>query len=289
MIFDIFIDIENMCAASHVHIYGAYSDWMAFMKTPQNTPPFMARMNSEEIIFKRIAFLQKVELFAQLDMSNLRVLAESLKARKYKKKEIIFHQGDDSRASYIIVKGKIRVVRISPDGNETTIRVYSEHDMIGEFSALDSKPRSTMAQAVEDCILLEIEPGKFLRFIYEIPELAVSLIRLLVQKLRWTTSFAETIAQYNTPGRLLLILLHYKDILGKEIASGKRYELNLFMNQTDLASLVGARREWINRILKDWRKRGLIAYEKGTITILDLPAVETELHRSMDIYEQEPW
>jgi DNA-binding XRE family transcriptional regulator len=70
----------------------------------------------------------------------------------------------------------------------------------------------------------------------------MSLIRLLVQKLRWTTSFAETIAQFNTPGRLLLILLHYKDILGKEIASGKRYEIKLFMNQTDLASLVGARR-----------------------------------------------
>jgi CRP/FNR family transcriptional regulator len=73
----------------------------------------------------------------------------------------IFHQGDDSWASsYIIMKGKVRVVRISQDGNETTIRVYSEHDMIGEFSALDSKPRSAMAQAVENCIFLEIEHEK---------------------------------------------------------------------------------------------------------------------------------
>jgi CRP/FNR family transcriptional regulator len=62
------------------------------------------------------------------------------------------------------------------------------------------------------------------------------------------------------------------------------------MNQTDLASLVGARREWVNRILRDWRKRGLIDYKHGKIMIFNLPAVEEERDRRIDLYsDDEEW
>jgi CRP-like cAMP-binding protein len=243
-----------------------------------------ASKTEKTISSQRLAILENVPPFSGLRRSEIAKMAEKLRPKKYKKKEIIFHQGDDSSSAYIIVKGKVRVVRISQSGSETTINVYSQYDIIGEFSAVDGQPRSSMVQAVEDCILLQIDRRDLLHFINEIPGFAIGFIKLLVQKLRWTTSFAETIAQYNTPGRLLFILLHFKDRLGKEIIKNKLYEIDLHMNQTDLASLVGARREWVNRILKDWRQKGLIKHEKGIITILDLPAVVTELERSKDIF-----
>lgn len=108
--------------------------------------------------------------------------------------------------------------------------------------------------------------------------------RLLVEKLRWTTVYAEAIAQHDTAGRSLHTFLHYEEVLRNEIVPGKRYEFNLSMNQTDLASLVGARREWVNPLLRDWSKRGLIEYKSGKITILDLPAVEEERERRLDLY-----
>jgi CRP/FNR family transcriptional regulator/CRP/FNR family cyclic AMP-dependent transcriptional regulator len=230
---------------------------------------------------KRVAFLKESELFADLDENDLNVLAQNLHPKRYKKKEIIFHQGDDSRSFYLILKGKVRVVRVNESGNETSIRIYSDHDVIGEFSAIDGKPRSATVQALEDCVLLEIVYGKFLQLISEFPKLALGLINVLVKKLRWATSFAETIAQYDTAGRLMHIFLHYKDLLGKEIVAGKMYELNLSMNQSDLASLVGARREWVNRILQDWKRRDLIDYKNGKITIIDLASVEKERNRRM--------
>lgn len=232
----------------------------------------------------RIAFLEKIELFEGLDANELNLISKSFHPKKFKKKEIIFHQGDDSRSSFLILKGKVRIVRINEGGNETSIRIYSEYDIIGEFSAIDGSPRSATVQALEDCILLEMEYSRFKKLISEIPEFANGLINVLVKKLRWATVFAETIAQYDTAGRLLHILLHYNDILGKELEAGKKYELNLSMNQSDLASLVGARREWINRILQDWKKNDLIAYRNGRITILDLPAVKKERDRRMDNY-----
>ena len=237
---------------------------------------------NEDIQKSRIAFLKKIDLFAGLDENDLGIISNSFRPKKFRKKEIIFHQGDDSRSSFLILKGKVRIVRINESGNETSIRIYSEFDIIGEFSAIDGNPRSATVQALEDCILLEIEYSKFLKLISEMPEFAKGLMNVLVKKLRWATLFAETIAQYDTAGRLLHILLYYNDILGKELEAGKKYELNLAMNQSDLASLVGARREWINRILQDWRKNGLIEYKNGRITLLDLPAVKKERDRRMD-------
>jgi CRP-like cAMP-binding protein len=98
----------------------------------------------------------------------------------------------------------------------------------------------------------------------------------LADKLRWTTIYAETIAQYDAAGRLLHILLLYNDQFGETLEPGKKYELDLSLNQTDLASLVGARREWVNRLLRDWQKRGLIEYNAGKIILLDLPRIKAE-------------
>jgi CRP-like cAMP-binding protein len=72
------------------------------------------------------------------------------------------------------------------------------------------------------------------------------------------------------------MLLLYNEQFGQEAEAGKRYVLDLSLSQTDLASLVGARREWINRLLRDWQKRGLVTYEAGKIIILDLPRAKQE-------------
>jgi CRP/FNR family cyclic AMP-dependent transcriptional regulator len=243
-----------------------------------------------ETLRKRKTFLRRVPPFDDLREEDLNTLATSFNSRKYRKKEVIFHQGDDSHALYIVMKGKVRIFRLSPAGDETSIRIFLVHDMVGEFAAVDGRPRSTTAQAMSDCILLEMEQGRFLRCIRNMPELALGLIRHLVGKIRSTTAYAEAMAQYDTAGRLLHFFLHYKDLLGKEIEGGKRYEVDLSMNQTDLASLVGARREWVNRILKNWSARGLIEYRQGRITILDLHAVEKERDRRIEAStNEEDW
>ncbi|MBW1789515.1 MAG: Crp/Fnr family transcriptional regulator [Deltaproteobacteria bacterium] len=244
-------------------------------------------VSQTEILEKRVAFLEKVALFDQLSRADLEVLAGSFQARKYKKRETVFHQGDDSSVLYVVMKGKVRILSISPAGNETSIRIFTTYDTIGEFAAIDGLPRSATAQTVEETSLLEMSQPTFLGHLRGMPDLAMGMIRLLVGKLRWTTDYAEAIAQYDTAGRLLHMLLHYNEVMGKEIEAGRRYELVLAMTQADLATMVGARREWVNRILQKWRRNGLIEYSHGTITILDLPAVEEERDRRIDLYRDE--
>jgi CRP-like cAMP-binding protein len=225
---------------------------------------------------KRTSFLSNVPLFAELGEKDLETCVDDLRLKPYSKGEVIFRQGDNSHELYVILQGKVRVFRISPSGHETSIQIFSTGDVIGEFAAVDALPRSATAKAIGRCVLLEMARDTLLQRMREIPDLALGMARLLVSKVRWTATYAEAIAQYDAAGRLLYILLFYNEQFGIEIEAGKRYVLDLALNQSDLASLVGARREWVNRILGDWRKRGLIEYQGGKITILDLPRVEQE-------------
>ena len=225
---------------------------------------------------RHIAFLSQVPPFKDLKEDDLRILAADLRPRTYKKGTAIFRQGDTSCDLYLIVEGKVRIFTLSPSGGETSISIFSAGDIIGELAAIDCQPRSATAKALENCTLLEMTQEHFMRRMREIPDLAIGMARLLAHKVRWATEYAETIAQYDAAGRLLHILLLYNEQFGVEIEAGKRYELDLSLNQTDLASLVGARREWVNRILQNWHQQGLVEFKAGKIIILDLPRVVKE-------------
>ncbi|MCB0190196.1 MAG: Crp/Fnr family transcriptional regulator, partial [Caldilineaceae bacterium] len=225
---------------------------------------------------RRIARLKEIPLFAGLSEKVLSTLVEDLRARDYKKDDLLFRQGDESREVYIILKGKVRIYKISPSGNETSIDIFATHDLLGEFAALDNEPRSTAAKAISSVNLLVMSQEHFLHHLQTIPGLAVNLARLMAGKLRWTAAYAESIAQFDAAGRLLHILLDNNSRYGDEIEPGKQYVLDLGLSQSDLASMVGARREWVNRIIGEWRRRGLLEFEQGTITILDLPRVIAE-------------
>ncbi len=230
----------------------------------------------DSTVARRIARLQEIPLFAGLSEKVLSTLVDDLRARDYKKDELLFRQGDESREVYIILKGKVRIYKISPSGNETSIDIFGEHDVLGEFAALDSEPRSTTAKAISSVSLLVMSQEHFLYHLNTTAGLAINLARLLAGKLRWTAAYAESIAQFDAAGRLLHILLDNNERYGEVVEPGQKYILDLGLSQSDLASMVGARREWVNRILGEWRRRGLLEFEQGTITILDLPRVIAE-------------
>jgi CRP-like cAMP-binding protein len=230
----------------------------------------------QEILSKRVAFLKKVILFAGLSEAELGTIVDNLYPREFKKDELVFRQGDHSRELYIVMRGKIRIFRISPSGAETTIAIFSTGSVLGEFAVVDSEPRSATAKAIEATDLLVMAHDTFLQHMRQMPDLALGMTKLLASRVRWTAAYAETIAQYDAAGRLLHILLLYNEQFGEEQEAGKRYVLDLSLNQTDLASLVGARREWVNRLLRDWQKRNIVAYAGGKIIILDLPRAKAE-------------
>lgn len=230
----------------------------------------------EQNVARRIAVLRTMPIFADLPEKDLTVLAEDLRLKEFAKDDIIFRQGDESREVYFVRRGRVRIYKISPGGNETSIAIFSTNDVIGELAAIDQQPRSASAKAITPVAVLAMSQERFLMTLQTVPRFGLGLARMLAHKLRWTSAYAESVAQFDAAGRLLHIILLHNEQYGEEQEAGKRYLVDMGLNQSDLASMVGARREWVNRILSEWRRRGLLEFDNGVITILDLPRVRAE-------------
>jgi CRP-like cAMP-binding protein len=229
----------------------------------------------DKVTGRRVAVLREMELFRDVREPDLLDILDDLHPREYAKDEVVFRQGDESHQVYFILKGKVRVYKISPSGSETSIDIFSAHDIIGEMAALDGQPRSATGKAITATSLLVMTQERFLHHMQSVPGLALGLARVLSQKLRWTAAYAESVAQFDAAGRLLHIILLNNERYG-EARPDATYRIDMGLNQSDLASMIGARREWVNRILNDWRRRGLLEFDNGVITVLDLPRVISE-------------
>jgi len=238
----------------------------------------------------KLAFLKQVPLCAHLSDQELIAFSQDLRLREYAKGQIVFDQGDLGHTLSIILHGRVRVFRLTPSGLETTLTILGTGDLIGEFAAIDQQPRSASARAIGKSTLLQMTAETFFGYLREQPNLALGLMHVLVTKLRWTAAYAETIARYDAAGRLLHILLLFNERFGEEQQPGQRYVLDLGLNQTDLASLVGVRREWVNRILQYWSKNKLIEYKGGRLIILDLARVKQERDSRLEAnVDQSDW
>lgn len=131
--------------------------------------------------------------------------------------------------------------------------------------------RSVTAKAIGALSLLSMAQERFLYHLETMPRFAMAFIRLLAGKLRWTAAYAESIAQFDAAGRLLHIILQSNEQYGQALTPGKEYTVDLGLNQTAWAFMIGARREWVNRILSDRRGVGCSNSDTGVIHILDLP------------------
>ena len=231
---------------------------------------------------ENIRFLRTIPLFSGLTDVDLTALAANFSPREYQKGDVLFWQGDTSTDLYLLRQGKVRIYKISPSGRETSINIFSTGNILGEFAAIDGQPRSATALAITNCLLWRMESDAFVRSLRAMPDLALALNRVLIGKLRWTAEFAETVAQYDAAGRLLHILLLYNEQFGEVLEAGKSYRLELGLNQDDLASLVGARREWVNRLLQAWQRQGWMEYKAGKIIIHDLARMQQERDRRLD-------
>jgi len=115
----------------------------------------------------------------------------------------------------------------------------------------------------------------WLRHFRAAPELAEATVRMLARKTRWTAAIAEALAQGDASIRLVRVLLLYVEQFGEAQGEG-RYVLDWGLSQSDLATLLGVRREWLNQILSKWQKRKLLILEEGKLTILNLPHLLAE-------------
>jgi CRP/FNR family cyclic AMP-dependent transcriptional regulator len=194
-----------------------------------------------------IALLSEVPLFASLNPDHLEELASKLTLQRYKRDETIFHQGDPGSMLYIIKAGQVKIYTTSLDGEDVILNVLTDGDFFGELSLLDGEPRSANATAMDATQVLVLHQHDFLAVLHGDLEMCSKIMATLSQRLRRLSFVVEDGATLSLAARIAKRLLELGDKRGVETDEG--LEIDLRLTQQDLANLVGASREAVNRQL----------------------------------------
>jgi len=211
--------------------------------------------------------LKRAPLFDALDDEGARTLRRQMSEVKLSRGEHLFNEGDDGDALYVVLDGKMKLTRQAADGRENLLSVIGPGEMFGELSLFDPRPRTSTASAVTDAVLAGLKHEALISWLQQHPEVSLHLLRALAQRLRRANDVTADLVFTDVPGRVAKNLLDLADRFGSKEADGLHVHHDL--TQEELAQLVGASRETVNKALADFAARGWLQISARSVLILD--------------------
>jgi CRP/FNR family transcriptional regulator, cyclic AMP receptor protein len=218
--------------------------------------------------------LRRCALFAHVAEDGLRVIAAQMRRRRFRRNEVIFHQGDIGDSLQVVASGAVKIVLPSTEGEEAFIASLKPGDFFGELALLDSSPRSTTATALEQTETLALPREQFLQLLNDDPDLVHALLHALAEELRRLTGHVEELHFLDLAGRLSMRLVRLARNQNPD-ATG-RAELDWPFTQSDLAAMIGGTRQSVNKLLSGLVDDGLISIERETLVINDIDQLERQ-------------
>jgi CRP/FNR family cyclic AMP-dependent transcriptional regulator len=214
------------------------------------------------------SIVRKAPLFTALEESAALSLHASMDSVKISKGSILFAEGDEGDHLYVIVEGKIKLGTSSGDGRENLLSILGPGEMFGELSLFDPNPRTSTATAVTDAKLLSLGQTKLIPWLTENPRVSLNLLASLAQRLRRTNEAVGDLVFSDVPGRVAKALIDLGERFGKQTDDGLL--VNHDLTQEELAQLVGASRETVNKALADFAGRNWLKLDGRAVLITDL-------------------
>jgi len=211
--------------------------------------------------------LARAGLFQGVAPEAAEALAASLQHRTYARGDVVFTEGEQGDTLFIVVSGKVKIGRRAADGRENMLSVMGPSDMFGELSLFDPGPRTATATVVTDGRLASLAHSSLRPWIADRPEIAEQLLRVLARRLRRTNDALADLIFTDVPGRVAKALLELAERFGTQESDGVRVHHDL--TQEELAQLVGASRETVNKALADFSSRGWMQVDSRAVTLLD--------------------
>lgn len=205
--------------------------------------------------------LDKVDLFASATPDERAQIESYTSRRRYPRGTVIVAEGDSNQSLYVIVSGKVKVYLTDADGREIILRFQGPGEYFGELALLDDAPRSATVIGVEPTELLVLPKAGFERCLTEHPSTAISTIRALTRRVRTLTEEVRALALLDVYGRLSRVLTQLAEDQDGTLVVTQR------LTHQEIASMVGASREMVTRILKELTVGGYVTVGNGSMTI----------------------
>jgi len=210
------------------------------------------------VLFRKLAAPERNALIARAHM------------RRFDAGDTIFLMGTLHDSMIAVLDGEVRISVPSAEGKEVMLAIVHAGEVFGEIAMLDGKPRSADAKALTACNVAILDRRDVLAVLERNPTAWLVLVEVLCSRLRQTDQHLVEVALLGLPQRLAKTTLRIID--APRVKPANRAELRLW--QYELANLVGASRESVNKCLHEWQRAGIIRMERRVIKIADRPALE---------------
>ena len=221
----------------------------------------------------KIAALKCTALFKELDDATLMLLAEHALPRRYRKDELLFRAGEQSRGLFVIVKGSVRAFRESVDGREQVIHVERAGATIAEVPVFDDGPYPSTVAAEEETDTLFLAKQDVRQLSLQHPQIPMAAVRVLAARLRRCAELVEALSLKEVGQRVARFLVSEARRHGQPTSDGVC--LTLTQTNQQIAAHVGSVREVISRALSRLQQDGLIVLEDRKLTIPDIETLSS--------------
>ncbi len=216
--------------------------------------------------------LRRCRLFRDLSADLVTEIVRSMARRRYRRGEVIFHQGDPGDALHIVARGRVKIVLTSPEGDEAIVATVRPGDFFGELTLIDGAPRSATATAVEAVETLVLSRDRFRQLLATNPTLRDNLEVSLAAEVRRMNEHVEELHFLDLEGR---IAAHLARLVEREQPGARgAVELPFDYSQGDLAAMIGGARQSVNRVLRGLERDGLVRIDGDRLFISDVAKLE---------------
>jgi len=212
--------------------------------------------------------LRRAPLFSALDDNAAHSLRQSMVALKLNKGQVLFKEGQEGDKLYVVIQGKIKLGTTSNDGRENLLSILGPGEMFGELSLFDPEPRASTATAVTDARLVSLAHGAVIGLVTTNPQTSLELLRRLAERLRKSNEVLADLVFADVPGRVAKAIIELGERFGIQKDDG--LHVNHDLTQEELAQLVGASRETVNKALADFAARGWVKLEPRAVLVTDI-------------------
>jgi len=207
--------------------------------------------------------LRNVPLFAMLQEHQLALLTSVVSRRSFPRGTTIMAAGDATDSLYIVISGRLKVMMSDDEGREVILSMLGPDEYFGEMGLIDDNTRSASVISVEPCELLVLAKRDFRKCLSENFEMALTVMRGLVKRLREADRKIGSLALMDVYGRVARLLLEMSEMIdGQHVVTKK-------VAKQDIAKMIGASREMVSRVMKDLQTGGYIDVRGSLIYLRD--------------------
>jgi len=216
---------------------------------------------------------KKIPIFGTLNASDMEEVKPYLIPAKFRKKEVIFSEGDPSDWLYVVIKGKVKITKLSQNGREIILEIISPMDFFGGVAVMRGFPYPANAVAMDDAELLKISRSNLMRILDRFPNLMYCMAMNIGDRIKGSHEALKNIAVEKVESRIASLLIKLADKAGSKIDNSVTIDMKL--TKQDIAEMVGTTVETSIRTMSKFKKLGIVSEKSGKIIIKDLTKLKS--------------